>query len=948
MKRLLPKLFLLLFVLFFLSVDSFAQYDLVVAQDGSGNYTTVQAAINAAPAGRTTPYVIYIKNGIYKEKINIPATKPFLKLVGENVAHVVLTYDDYAAKLTSCTNTVGTQNSASFSVNANDFSAVNITFENNYGDGSQAVAVLVNADRAIFLNCRFMANQDTVYLKGSGAPRNYFKNCYIDGNVDFIFGSAIALFDSCVIYAKSRSSAGVSYITAPNTPNGQAYGYVFRNARLPMNTGSTLYYLSRPWPSPDVASTRQKAVFLSSRLSSHIKPEGWSVWDANTNTANLYYGEYDSKYFNGQPADVSQRVAWSYQLSATDAATYNNANILGTWDPCATVPEICYAQSASLAISNFKGVKGASSSQFTWNATWPVSNMTYTLYRSADRVNFSPVYVVTSPTDTAVNFNYTDAALPSTGNAWYYYVEANAAGYTNEISDTVVISNLASMTVNASAALNYCGFSQLLGAPSASQTFTISGANLTGNVTITPPTNYEISTDNNNWYTSSNPLVIPSGTGSIATTTVYIHLNATAVGNYSGTVMVTTSAVADYSFLVSGVTFAASTSFPLQEWPLTINNSDSAFVRSPAVVASTSTLNRLYTSDGTTPTAGPIPSYSGQYGQALGAIAAGNNWSAVGGTLNRNYYEQFTVTAVTGSQVRVDSITFMSDFFNTISGIKMGVAYSKNGFSSPADSSEFYSGVGPGGVSLTLATSGTFAKSFTLQRNDAGPVNRYSLSLNGINGITLNSGETITIRLYWACGSTGTPRFAFLKDVVVKGVVLTPVPMHLVRFDAQAASKSNHLTWTTTNEQQQSKIEIQKSSDGVRFAVIAVQEAKNQNSNLYEFDDLNFSTQQFYRLQFIAADGSSTYSHVVQVKRITEKLMAQPNPATGYTDLWHPQATAASSVSLFNNEGKLMQKVIPAPGSSKTRIQLFGIPSGIYFIQYANGLLKQVLKIVKE
>ena len=211
-------------------------YDVVVAADGSGNYTTVQAAINAAPTGRTAVFSIFIKNGRYREKISIPSNKPFLQLVGESVANTILTYDDGASTLVGGV-ALGTQNSASFSVNAPDFSAFNITFENAFGDGSQAVAVLVNADRAVFKNCRLLGNQDTLYVKGTGTPMHYFRDCYIDGNVDFIFGSSIAVFDRCVIYAKSRSSNGASYITAANTPPGQSYGFVFHDAKIPSNTG---------------------------------------------------------------------------------------------------------------------------------------------------------------------------------------------------------------------------------------------------------------------------------------------------------------------------------------------------------------------------------------------------------------------------------------------------------------------------------------------------------------------------------------------------------------------------------------------------------------------------------------------------------------------------------------------------------------------------------------
>ena len=925
-----------------------AQYDLVVAQDETGNYTTVQAAVNAAPVGRTTPYVIYIKNGTYNEKITIPSNKPFIKLVGENVAHVVLTYNDYAAKLTSCTNTVGTQNSASFTINANDFSAVNITFENSYGDGSQAVAVLSNADRCIFLNCRFLANQDTVYLKGSSSPRNYFKNCYIDGNVDFIFGSAIALFDSCVIYAKSRTTAGTSYLTAPSTPSGQAYGFVFRNARLPKNTGSTQYYLSRPWPSPDEASTRQKTVFLSSRLSTHIRQEGWSIWNANTITANLYYGEYNSRYFNGANVDVSQRPNWSYQLNTTDSSTYTLSNIFGTWNPCATLPELCGVQNTSLAVSNFKGVKGASSSQFSWNASWPVNGITYTLYKSTDNVTYSPVYSVTEPSDSMVNFSYNDPSLPASGTAWNYYISASRVGYTTEVSDTITISNKSNLIVNASAALNFCGFSQLLGAPSATQTFTVEGTNLTANVIVTPPASYEISSDNNNWFNNSNPLQLTPISGNLNSTTIYIRLNSIVIGTFNGNVIVSTSGVNNSSFTISGVTYGASTSFPLQHWPLTQNNIDSANVRSESVIASTSSFSGLYTSDGTQPASGSIPSYSGKYGQALGANPAGNNWSAIGSTLKRNYYEQFTVTTAPGFQIRVDSLTFLSDFYNTISGIKMGVVFSKNGFSSPADSTEFFSAIGAGGVTMPLAASGTFTKSFTLQRNDAGPINKYAISLNGIDGITLNPGETLSMRLYFACGSTGTPRFAFLKDVIVKGVVLTSLPLNLTLFNAYNQKDKNRLVWTTTNEQDVTHIEIQKSTDQVRFKTIGQVPAKLATTNSYSYEDLQPINLQYYRLKINNLDGTFFYSPIKMVKNNIDFIQFYPNPAKDKLTIEHEMALMNSKVNIYDVVGNLIISIPVFIGNKKIDIPISTLTKGNYFGVYFNGQFNRSFKFVKE
>jgi pectinesterase len=471
-------------------------------------------------------------------------------------------------------------------------------------------------------------------------------------------------------------------------------------------------------------------------VSNHINPAGWSIWDANTVTANLYYGEYNSRYFNLQPVDVSQRVSWSYQLTQADSATYTFSNVLGTWDPCTVISNICNPQSTSIAVSNLKATKGVSSSQFSWNISWPVDAINYTLYRSDDNINFTSVYNYTEPSDTSVNFNFTDASVPASGSKYYYYLAASKSGYTSHISDTLVISNAANVVVNASAALTLCGFGQTLGTPSPNQTYTISGTNLTDNIIITPPVNFEVSIDNVNWYTNSNALQIVPNSGSV-TTTIYIHLNAPVVGSSSGNIINANTGSANISVPVSGVTYPVSTSFLLQHWPLTANNTDSAAVRSSAVLASTSlvntSINKLYTSDSTQPVASPIPSYSGQYGQALGANTAGNSWTNVGSTLNRNYYEQFTVTAATANSVRIDSITFLSDFYQTTSGIKMAVVYSKNGFTSPADSSEINSGVGPTGTLLPLSTSGTFSKSFSLLRNDAGPVNKYALSLNGAN-----------------------------------------------------------------------------------------------------------------------------------------------------------------------------------------------------------------------
>jgi len=947
----MKKIMLQMLVLLLVSLQNIYGFDVTVAQDGTGNYTTIQAAIDAAPAGRATPYTIFIKNGQYKEKITIPSSKPFLQLIGESVANTIITYDDYAGKATGCGTTLGTQNSAGFSINATDFAAVNITFENSYGDGSQAVAVLVNADRAVFKNCRFLGNQDTLYLKGSGTPKCYFKGCYIDGNVDFIFGSAVALFDSCVVYAKTRPSTTSSYITAPNTPAGQAYGFIFRDAILPMNTGNTLYYLSRPWPSPSEALTAQNVVFTNATMSGHIQPAGWSVWNASTITANLYNAEYQSKYFSGPLVGVSARAAWSIQLSQVQADNYTIADIFGGWDPCAVQAGICDAVQTDIAVSNFKVVKGSSSSTATWNISWPISGIQYTLYRSADNTNYSPVFTETATTDTAVNFQYTDASIPPSGSSYRYYIVASKAGYASHTTDTIRISSEASMLVNAPASLSFCGFTQVLGTPSPSQTYTLSGSNLTGNIDITPTENFEVSADGVQWFNSLSVLSIAPVAGTVATTTIYVRLNAAAVGNYTGNIANLTAGDATVDIPVKGRVVPPSTSVVLQNWPLVANANDNAALRSSGVTASAPTFTNLFLTDGTQPTAGPFPPYSTQYGQVFGANTAGNNWQNIGGTLKRHYYEEFTVTASPGNAVRVDSITFLTDFYNTASNIKMSATYSKNSFGSPADSSEFSDGIGPSGSSLILNPSGTFSRSFTLAQSNPGPVNYYALALNGTDGVSLNENETLSIRLYWACGSTSTPRFAMLKNVSAKGLVTTPVPLSLTYFTAVHLNGKTQLGFNTENETNMQGFDIERSIDGAQFLAIGFITAKNTagQHNYVFVDGDNLYGTIYYRLKIKNHDGSFVYSNVQSVKiPKADKLKIVPNLVTDNVNVFHSKAKAGAKIEIYSADGKAMLQLPVANNAVQTAVAAGVMPAGIYHLVFVNAGKVEFVKFVKQ
>ncbi|UOQ54916.1 pectinesterase family protein [Hymenobacter cellulosivorans] len=756
-------------------------YNAVVAWDGTGTHKTVQAAIDAAPTGRTAVYTIYIKNGKYKEKINVPSNKPFLQLIGQSVANTVLTYDDFSGKPNPAGGTFGTSNSASVTVNAADFSALNITFENTTGDAPQALAINVNADRAVFKNCRFLGGQDTVLANGNGL-RQYFRDCYIDGTVDFIFGSSRAVFERCIVYAKTRQDGlSGSYITAANTQPGQAYGYVFRSCTIPANRGTTSYVLGRPWQNSTGSSplAENKVVWLKTTMATGIiKPEGWQVWDAGTNTSLITYAEYSSRKFDGRPINVSQRVSWSKQLTPADTAQYSVANLFGTWNPCSVAASVCTSFTPDIAVTNLRGTKGSTTATFTWNLAWAVNQAKFEVFRATTRKGtYSKIGSdIVVPNDTTYNFQTSDA-LPAAGAAYFYYIRASKAGLATQITDTVEVSRVPTITTTGSLGT----FAQYATGASAVRTYQLSAVNLTSNLTVTPPAGYEVSPNNGtNWFTSTSPLVLVPTDNVIPNTTISVRLNATAAGSYVGNIVHSSPGAGSVSVPVSGnkVNTTAPVSQRLQMWPLQVNAQDDAAVRSPWVAASTPTLRNLYLSNGTT--VASVPAYSPTYGQAFGATANGDgSWGTAvggpGGNLNRRFYEQFTVKAQ-GVAVRVDSLLLWSAFYNTNSNTKLAVVYSKTGFTT-ADSTDVSGGMGPAGA-LNSTANGGFITPIVLNNQNTGPNQNYRLALAGASGVRLENGQTLTIRLYWSCGSGSAGRYGLLRDVQVKGEALIITGTH--------------------------------------------------------------------------------------------------------------------------------------------------------------------------
>ena len=334
MKQSKTKNFLLFlsFILVLIGINSFSVINsdsekiYTVAKDGSGDFKTIQEAIDAVENGLLTTSKIIIKKGTYREKITVPASKGPITFEGESLKETIIVNNDYASKKKSDGKEFGTTGSSTIFIFSDNFSAKNITFQNDAGKVGQAVAVLITGDKAIFENCRFLGFQDTLYLKGQQDDpsklrdiRQYFKNCYIEGTTDFIFGAATAVFQNCEIYAKESAT----YLTAASTPEGENYGFVFIDCKITGDANPQSVYLGRPW------RPFAKTVFINTEISNVIKPEGWHNWNKPNAERTNFYGEYNSK---GIGANSDKRVSWSHQLSKKEAKEYSAKKVLAGKD----------------------------------------------------------------------------------------------------------------------------------------------------------------------------------------------------------------------------------------------------------------------------------------------------------------------------------------------------------------------------------------------------------------------------------------------------------------------------------------------------------------------------------------------------------------------------------------------------------------------------------------
>ncbi|WNQ08936.1 pectinesterase family protein [Paenibacillus aurantius] len=296
-----------------------------VDHKGRGDYRTVTEAVAAVPDHSGERTVIRIRDGEYFEKIRIPASKTNLSLIGESQEGTVLVYDDSVSKRHPDGSKMTVYESASTSVLAADFYAEKLTFANSASRGErrgQAPALQVEGDRAVFHQVSICGHQDTLYTPGAG--RQFYENCYIEGTVDFIFGSATAYFTFCELHSITRHNG---YVTAASTGEDQEFGYVMANCRLTSSAPKATVALGRPW------RPYGSVYFINTWMDEHIRPEGWDNWRDPEREKTARYAEYGS---SGPGASPSTRVGWAKTLDAEEAARLTAERVLGGkdgWQP---------------------------------------------------------------------------------------------------------------------------------------------------------------------------------------------------------------------------------------------------------------------------------------------------------------------------------------------------------------------------------------------------------------------------------------------------------------------------------------------------------------------------------------------------------------------------------------------------------------------------------------
>lgn len=396
-KNYLIYLFLLVLCVSCSSSQSDARvYDSVVDINGTGDFTSLQQAIDSMPSGRTAPWLIFVKNGRYEELIRVPAEKSFIHLIGQDKDNVIITYKINCANPENENDsgrefsriTMGEKNCATMVVSSSDFYAENISFENSWGveekSGPQALALRMEGDRSAFYNCRFRSFQDTWMTSTKGLnDRTYATDCWIEGAVDYFYGGGNAYVENSTFY-NVRSG---SVIVAPSHKEGTKWGYIFNNCIVDGNQAAAdgKSKLGRPWHHGPIA------VYMNTTIKIPLHPEGWT----DMGPAAKLFAEYNSRDADGNPVDLSQRRTWYKQsageggkkieglkaiLNSEDVAEYTYENIIegdDNWNPKAFFEKIVKPANLQLA----------SNGSLSWSAD--TDAIGYIIYGDDEVIGFS-------------------------------------------------------------------------------------------------------------------------------------------------------------------------------------------------------------------------------------------------------------------------------------------------------------------------------------------------------------------------------------------------------------------------------------------------------------------------------------------------------------------------------------------------------------------------------
>lgn len=306
----------------------------IISKDASGDFSTLCEALDALTKDTSLPRELFIKKGIYEERPEIRLSN--LTIIGEDADETVITFGYGAFMPMEDGSKRGTFRSYTMLIDANDVTIKNLTIANHAGSGEiagQAIALYADGDRLIFDNCRLLGHQDTLFTGplppearekgGFTGPKEfdarivghqYYKNCYIEGDVDFIFGSACALFDHCTIHSLNRNQAVNGFVTAASTPKEEAFGYLFFDCCFTSDCEKETVYLGRPW------REFAKTVLFRCHISDHIKKEGWHDWNKPHNA--IFYAEYGC---DGIGADCTKRPDWIHLPTEEEANSYRLA-----------------------------------------------------------------------------------------------------------------------------------------------------------------------------------------------------------------------------------------------------------------------------------------------------------------------------------------------------------------------------------------------------------------------------------------------------------------------------------------------------------------------------------------------------------------------------------------------------------------------------------------------